>query len=145
MSTNAELNQIPREESKREVVCTYDFDIHGGAVDTAGIELSEMYFGLNPGEALRVAKIYVVEDFTSDGSATVSLGTEDTDPDDILDDTAIASLTAGDLLDGVQVPQDASTWIVNSGTTFLPIKAQVKVAALTAGKLDVHAEIVRLY
>lgn len=145
MSDNAKLNQIPREESKREVVGTFDFDIHGGAINTAGIEISGQYFGINPGEALRVTKIFVQEAFTSDGSATVSFGTEATDPDNILDDTAVASLSEHALLDGVQVPQTASTWIKNTGSTFLPIKAQVKVAVLTAGKADIHAELIKLY
>lgn len=145
MSSNSKLNAIPREESKREVVGTYDFAVHGGAIDTAGIKLSSQYFGLNPGEALRNVKVFCLEAFTSNGSATVSFGTETTDPDNILDDTAIASMGAKVLIDAVQVPQTGSTWIVNTGTTFLPIKAQVKVAALTGGKADIHAEIVRLY
>lgn len=144
MSDRAELNQVPRGIEKKEIVGTFDFDVHGGAINTAGIQISEK-FGINPGEALRVTKVFVQKAFTSGGSATVSFGTEATDPDNILDDTAVASLTLKAIIDGVQVPQTASTWIVNSGTTFLPIKAQIKTAALTAGKADVYAEIVKLY
>jgi hypothetical protein len=144
MSNYALLNQIPRGIEKKEIVGTYDFSVHGGAIATAGIEISDR-FGINPGEAIRVAKIFVATACTSDGSATVSFGTEASDPDNILDDTAVASLTLKALIDGVPVPQTGSTWIVNSGTTFLPIKAQIKTAALKAGKVDVIAEIIKLY
>jgi hypothetical protein len=144
MSDLANLNAIPRTVHKREVVGTYDFSIHGGAIDTSGIEISD-FFGINPGEAIRVAKIFCAAACTSDGSATVSIGTEASDPDNILDDTAVASLSLKAVLDGVPVPQTIATWIVNTGTTFLPIKVQVKVAALTAGKIDVYAEIAKLY
>ena len=74
MSDLAKLNAIPRGVEKEEVVGTYDFDIHGGAIDTAGITISR-FFGINPGEAIRVTKIFVAAACTSDGSATVSLGT----------------------------------------------------------------------
>lgn len=144
MSDYSELNAIPRGIEKKEVVGTYDFSVHGGAIDTSGIEISD-YFGINPGEAIRVAKIFVPTAFTSGGSATVSVGTEATDPDNILDDTAIASLSENSLTDGIPVPQTGSTWVVNSGSTFLPVKVQIKVAAVTAGKMDVIAEIIKLY
>ena len=144
MSDLALLNQIPRGIEKKEIVGTFDFDIHGGAIDTAGIEISR-FFGLNPGEALRNVKIFVATAVTSDGSATVSFGTEASDPDNILEDTAKATLSLKAVLDGVPVPQTIATWIVNTGTTFLPIKAQVKTAALTAGKIDIIAEIIKLY
>jgi hypothetical protein len=143
MSENSALNATPQLLEKKEVIGIFDFGIHGGAIDTAGIELSGL-FGLNPGEALADVKINVIEAVTSDGSATVSLGTEATDPDNILEDTAVASLTQHAVLDGIQVPQTIATWVVNTGTTFLPIKAQVKTAALTAGKFAVIATIKRI-
>jgi len=144
MSDYSELNAIPRGIEKKEVVGTYDFAVHGGAIATAGIEISD-YFGINPGEAIRCAKVFVHTPLAG-ASATVSIGTESTDPDNILDDTAITSLDAEyDKLDCVPVPQTIATWIVNTGTTFLPIKVQVKTTALTAGKFDVIAEIIKLY
>lgn len=144
MSTLALQNAIPRGIEKKEIVGTYDFSVHGGAIDTAGITISK-FFGINPGEALRNVKIFVQTAVTSGGSATVSFGTEASDPDNILDDTAVASLGAKAALDGVPVPQTIATWIVNSGTTFLPIKAQVKTAALLTGKVDIIAEVIKLY
>ncbi len=144
MSDYAKLNASPQLVEKKEIIGIYDYDVHGGAVDTSGIELSDL-FGINPGEALRVTKVFVIDAATSGtSSATLSFGTESTDPDNILDDTAVSSLTEHAVIDGVQVPQTGSTWIVNSGSTFLKIKAQVKTEALTAGKVAVIAEIIKL-
>lgn len=142
MSTQALRNAIPQELIKKEVVGTFDVSIHGGAIDTAGATISD-FFGINPGEAIRNAKIIGQTDFVGT-SATISVGTEAEDPDNILDDTAITSLENDDRLNGVPVPQTIATWIENTGTTFLPVKVQVKTTALTAGKLDVILEIVKL-
>ena len=142
MSDHALLNAVPQELIKKEVVGTYDVAIHGGAIDTAGIKISN-FFGINPGEAVRVAKIIGQTDFVGT-SATISIGTEAEDPDNILDDTAITGLTAAHRVNGIPVPQTIATWVENTGTTFLPIKVQVKTTVLTAGKLDVICEIVKL-
>ena len=142
MSEQALKNAIPQELIKKEVVGTFDVSIHSGAIDTAGVTISE-FFGINPGEAIRNAKIIGQTDFEGT-SATISVGTEADDPDNILDDTAITGLTAAHRVDGIPTPETISTWVENTGTTFLPVKVQVKTTALTAGKMDVILEIVKL-
>lgn len=145
MSDYSALNPIPQLVEKKEIRATFDTSIHGTAVNATGYEISDR-FGINPGEAVRVAKINVLEAFTASANELrISVGTESTDPDDILDNTEKSSLTEHAVIDGIPVPQTAATWIVNDGTSFLPIKVQIYGEDATAGALEVIMEVIKLY
>lgn len=66
-------------------------------------------------------------------SGTICFGVDDdSDPDDLIDDTNVSSLTLDALVRGI--PQDGANKLA-VGTTDKPINYRIKTTAFTAGKL----------
>ena len=109
-------------------VFEYDFATHGGAVSTITLTNDTI-----PNDALVLGGMVECKAaVTSDGSATV--GFYLLAADDVLADTAVASLTLAANLDVVPV-YSAATAIKTIAATQL--KCIIKVAALTAGTIHV--------
>lgn len=102
---------------------------------------------LEPGEAFRHGYFHVIEKFTSSGSATLNFGTDGvsgtSDPDDLLDDSAVAGLTAGATIALVPVGT-ASTLVKNTGTTAKTVKVLSNTAGMTAGRGNLILEKIKL-
>jgi hypothetical protein len=109
-------------------VFVYDFAKHGGVAGdiTVGPKL------LPTGAIILDGLIHVVTAFTSDGSATVAIKAVGTD--DIMEATAIASLSLNAMLDIVPVGT-AATVIRCTAATQLTFT--IATADLTAGKMAV--------
>jgi len=119
------------ETRKYVMQCDYDFATDGGAVGTVTLRGDR----LPSGAVVNVSAIQIKTQFTSDGSATLALELVGTA--DVLAATAVASLTAGNMV-GKPVPQTASTWITTTAATQLV--ATIATAAMTAGKMTVMLE-----
>lgn len=107
----------------------YDFAVDGGAVSVIDlIELQEAM--VIHGGIVKVKTLC-----TSGGSATVELGIKAGDTDAVLAATAVASLTANAVFSNAAASTDL---YVASGAI---ISMEIKVAALTAGKIEVELQM----
>lgn len=145
-------SQVVR-RSKRILKCLYDFSVQGGAIGAIklidpvlvsgskpvllGVQAQQLAI-LPPSAIVVRALIDVITAPLSGGSATVSVGTG-VGAADLLAATAKASFTG--LLDGIPV-NTAATSIKVSAATVAGVSPSmtIAVAALTAGKFNVHIE-----
>ena len=83
-------------------------------------------------------QIYVNTALVSGGSATVSIGYDDiaTEPDNILNDEAVASFSLAALVAGIPVLGTAATHIA-VGTADVQVAYEIKTAAITAGEITI--------
>jgi hypothetical protein len=124
--------------AKRVAYARYDFSVDGGAVGaitpatTSTIPAFAVitWVGINSTTAV-----------TSGGSATLAVGTTaGSSATALLGATAKASLSVDAVLNGVPVPQTASTWVKMSAAG--AINVTVATATITAGVVEVFVEYV---
>lgn len=112
----------------------YNFSLDGGAIGTI---TPVNNFTLPAKAVITNVSINSTTAVTSLGSATVAIGTTlGSSATSLLAATAKASLSANAFVQGVPVPQTASTFIKMSAAGQLQIT--VAVAALTAGVIEVY-------
>lgn len=87
-------------------------------------------------EAIMIHRAYVKVEttFTSGGSATLEVGVKGGDTDAVLAATAVASLTAPSTFPGAAASE--GLYLASGGI----LSAEIKVAAMTAGKLELVVE-----
>ncbi|MEO1522825.1 MAG: hypothetical protein AAFU78_18885 [Cyanobacteria bacterium J06633_2] len=108
----------------------YDFAQHGGVVGDIALDLK-----LPAGTIIKFNTIKVNDAFTSGGLATVAVKAEGAA--DLLAATAIASLTAGALVDGVA---DYTAANMVELTEERAITVTVATAALTGGSMVIYLD-----
>jgi len=106
----------------KKVEAEYDFAEDGGAVSVLDM------IDVKKDIIVHQAYFKVKTAFTSGGSATVEVGIKGGDTDALIAATAVGSLTANAVIDGASAGQRLR---IASGAV---ISAEIKVAALTAGK-----------
>lgn len=119
----------PFANEKEMVRVEWDFDVDGGAVATYEMLEAEGVM------AVRMVHAYVMTAVTSGGSATFDVGVEA--GSEFLSNTAVASLTAGALI-------DPATQAFKKLTDGQSLDFKIEVAAATAGKVAFILEIIRL-
>lgn len=113
---------------------TYNFAVDGGVI---GAITPATNFTLPKNAVVTNVAINSTTALTSGGSATIALGfTSGAGAASLLAATAVASYSANAFLQGIPVPQTASTWLKLSA----PGQAQITVAtaALTAGVIELY-------
>lgn len=108
----------------------YDFSVDAGAIGALDV------FTANQDVTILEAYVKVLTTCTSGGLATLAIGI-DADPDTIVDETAVASLTAGALIQPIAAVCPVK---LASGAK---IKMNIADFALTAGKFEVVVEIAK--
>jgi len=121
------MKTAPLEPKQTQAWFEYDFAVNGGAVGTVNLPVA-----IPVGSIIRHVYIDVITTLTSAGSATVALGI--VAAGDTRAATAIASLTAGSLLDGIP-DGTASTMLRTTAASGLIVT--IAVADLTAGQFRV--------
>jgi hypothetical protein len=110
---------------------TYDFSVDGGAVSAIDLSAKAGAESLPLGAVINDIAILVKTTCTSGGSATVSVGNS-ASATAYSAATAVASLTAGALVTATGFPNAVGA------ANEQDIKVDIAVAALTAGKIEVH-------
>lgn len=110
---------------------TYDFSVDGGAVSAIDLSAKAGAEPLPLGAVIQDIAILVKTTCTSGGAATVSVGNS-ASATAYSAATAVASLTAGALVTAAGVPN-----VINAANE-QDLKVDIAVAALTAGKIEVH-------
>lgn len=122
--------------SKTSYVGTYNFASQGGAVSSINfLDEDGLPVILPSGFIVQRVLVDVVAAVTSAGSATVAIKSKSAG--DLLTATAKASLTLAALLDGNPVDTAATSVKMTADTN---VVAVIAVAALTAGKINVHIQ-----
>ena len=117
---------------KRVAYFEYDFSRDGGSIGDITLRGDAL-----PNEALvDIGKIHIKTACTSGGSATIALKVVGTA--DVLAATAVASFSAGAVLNTVPVATAATS--IKVAASGLKVVATVAVAALTAGRFIVALE-----
>lgn len=111
----------------------YDFAVDGGAVSTISLSGKAGVLSLPLKAVIKSLTIHVVTACTSGGSATVSLGNT-ASATAYMAATAVASLT----LDSIQTTAGVPN-VINAANE-QDMTLSIAVAALTAGKIEVHVE-----
>lgn len=135
---------------KNTIKCVYDFSVQGGGIGVHNLIDSRFGVGgLSPknfipyilpvGAVITRVLVDVLTAPTSGGSATISLCSGLTDAD-ILAATAVASFTG--FIDGIPVGASTALKVVSAPTGVQGVIPYMKVAvaALTAGKFNVHVD-----
>jgi len=135
MSDFAKENQIPYGVVEETIDIVLDMSINDvDGVSNKTVAVHQMPFSINDDEAIEPLAFIVDTAFTSDGSATLSIGTDSsTEPDNWLDDTAVSSLTVDAIIE-MTGDGSSSSWITNKTGAELPLYFENKTAAFTAGK-----------
>lgn len=137
MSNNAKTNRPQFSTLVNTVEVTYDATVDGGAIGEGTLP-----FKLNPGQIIKMAFLKTTTDFASSGAATISFGFEASDPDNLVDDTAKATLASGALVACIPV-NTVATFIENTTSAPLQLRYGVKTAALTAGAVKIVMDILK--
>lgn len=129
MSDNAKTLGISTNDTFKIIKTTIDFANEDGAIGVYSVNSEAL-----AGHKLVDVELYVKEALTSSGSATISIGIDDTatEPDNILNDEAVGSFTLGANVACIPTLGTDATHI-DVGAANIAISYEIKVAPITGG------------
>lgn len=141
MSDYSKSNPVPVYSPVSYVEHIYDSALHGSEPGTYDLSDSSV---LNPGEAVMQSFLAVEVSAMSISAPTISFGYEDSDPDNVLDDTSLSALTLNAVLAGQQL-DTADSLLLNSTAEPMQLKVQVKDGNLSSGKIKIIEKRIKIF